>query len=826
MTNQNAPEQRWIKIDLHIHTPASEDYAERDVSYLQILREAEQRGLEMIAFTDHNTVAGYEQMRREVDFLQQLERTRRATAADHQQLDEYLQLLRAITVLPGFEFTSHYGAHILAIFPPTTSLTILEATLLQLGVPAERLKAGATGLPDTAHVTEAYETIAKAGGLVIAAHANGSNGVIAETLRMSTSGQARVAATQHQALSALEFVHFYTDHNTFTSPGFYNGKTEHYERRMFCLQGSDAHRVRRAPTGSDVAHRHGIGDRYFEALLPEPSFAALQHLLRSHEFERVRVPKRDQRQWDIDELRFGAATDRNILRDTTDLTVLLQDVAALANLGGGKLIIDPPGAGGGAAQQAVRPSELSEQLRVQAEQMLDPAPTLSFELVRYESREVVRVEVRAGQSPPYIMRGQTWMRRDAQTVPANRGEILQLARRALAEAGTSPLDNGQEWDLPCSGVEIVNAQRANGEWQYEIRDLRTMPNVVRERAQGLWSYALDRHSDLRDGRVDLEAQIRWVGQLGLWRMYQQGANVKYDLVHRDVNGIIDHVFYGVTDWGLGAAWRVLIDKVQRPDSDTLPPLEQEADDEPAELEPEPLGVTRGDLYVPAPNFGGRKARWHGRGALLRIQRSADGRPLFDLAMRDAHSDAIHEYLQTPADKLSERWRNLVRVERPRTGLEVVNRTVSEGIVQLNFRDLRSGEVSAPWRIEELKEGSLREYAARMSVVDQRLNEEAVRWWGNLGYLRPMRSQVDLVYRDIAGQDFFFYACRREELHGPWRQLLEAWGDTGLTASAESRPMGGARAEAGLPEPRRADLDRALLVNDEAQHDNDYHDAEH
>ena len=57
------------------------------------------------------------------------------------------------------------------------------------------------------------------GGLVIAAHANGANGVITETLRMGTSGQARIAATQHPALHALEFVNFYTDHEKFTSPG-------------------------------------------------------------------------------------------------------------------------------------------------------------------------------------------------------------------------------------------------------------------------------------------------------------------------------------------------------------------------------------------------------------------------------------------------------------------------------------------------------------------------------------------------------------------------------------------------------------------------------
>lgn len=196
---------------------------------------------------------------------------------------------------------------------------------------------------NTRHVTEAYEIIHRAGGLVIAAHANGPNGVITETLRMGTSGQARVAVTQSPYLHALEFINFYTDHEKFTSPGFYNGKTEHYERRMFCIQGSDAHRLRRsAESDAQATHRHGIGDRYFEALLPDRSFEALKMLFTGQDFDRVRVPKRDQKQWSLDVVRFSGSTDRQILRavpDPTTAAALWPDVAALANIGGGVLVI-------------------------------------------------------------------------------------------------------------------------------------------------------------------------------------------------------------------------------------------------------------------------------------------------------------------------------------------------------------------------------------------------------------------------------------------------------------------------------------------------------
>lgn len=794
MMGSGAANKRWIRIDLHIHTPASEDYAETGATYLDILHEAERHNLEIIAFTDHNTVAGFEQMRREVDFLEQLLRLGRATDVDRQQLDEYQRLLRAITVLPGFEFTSHYGAHVLAIFPPQTPISLIEATLLQLGVPASRIKEGATSIPDTEHITNAYELIARAGGIVIAAHANGPAGVISESLRMGASGQSRVAATQHHHLDALEFINYYTDHGTFTSPGFYNGRTDHYERRMFCIQGSDAHRVRRAFNGTDASHRHGIGDRYFEAQLEAPTFANLQALFRSDNFDHIRVPKRYQKEWEIDQLRFGIPSERNILRGANaELDVLMADITALANMGGGTLVLGATSGEHGAVEGIAQPDQVSEQVRLAVEEHVEPAPTLSFELMRYEGGDVLRVEIRASQSPPYVTRGgMVFVRRDAETAHANRGEILQLARRAFAEGATSPLDNGQELPLPRSGVEIIEVQRRNGERQYEIRDLRTTPGVVRERAQGLWAYAIDRHEDLREGRVDLEAQIKWVGRLGLWRSYRQGNRTKFDLVHRDANGVIDHVFYGVSDWGLSESWQILVE-------DTHPVTEVEVpfgDDVKADhdepLKDVPASVSEAVDAQRGATFGELRYRWQSNSAIGRIFRTADGTPRFDVAVRGEVDAEMQEFKGVSRNQLNDKWRGIIAVNRPRTGIEVVSDAMSEdGIRRITFRDLRSGDVSAPWRVEDLKEGSVREYAARMSRIDIPLDDEQIRWWGNIGYLRPMRSQVDLVYRDEQGIDYIYYAARREELRDEWRLLLEQWNDvppqrsSGSSATFES-----------------------------------------
>lgn len=57
---------QWYRMDLHLHTPGSADYQEPDISYLDILLHAEMRGLDIIAFTDHNTVSGYRAMMEEI----------------------------------------------------------------------------------------------------------------------------------------------------------------------------------------------------------------------------------------------------------------------------------------------------------------------------------------------------------------------------------------------------------------------------------------------------------------------------------------------------------------------------------------------------------------------------------------------------------------------------------------------------------------------------------------------------------------------------------------------------------------------------------------
>jgi len=211
---------KWVKMDLHIHTPASSDYRDPGISYLDILKKAEEKGLDIMAFADHNSVGGYAAMHREIETLTLLERLGRMTETERTTLNEYRRLLDKIVVLPAFEFTATFGFHILGVFPENTSIRKLEYLLLNLNVPEEKMVMGAPDAGSTSDVLAAYAAISAAGGLAIAAHANSSNGVAMQGFPFG--GQTKIAYTQDHNLVALEVTDLEGTGRRNTA-SFYNG---------------------------------------------------------------------------------------------------------------------------------------------------------------------------------------------------------------------------------------------------------------------------------------------------------------------------------------------------------------------------------------------------------------------------------------------------------------------------------------------------------------------------------------------------------------------------------------------------------------------------
>ncbi|MFM9108408.1 MAG: RNA-binding domain-containing protein [Chloroflexota bacterium] len=437
----------WRRIDLHLHTPASVDYQDPRATPLDLLRRAEEAGLDIIAFTDHNSVRGYADMWREIEDLELLEFLKRIEPKEQERLDEYRRLLRRVLVLPGFEFTATFGFHVLAIFPEGTSVRLMEHLLLLLGVPEDRFGSGEVGA--TSDVLRAYEVLADHGALVIGAHVNSSHGVAMQGLKFG--GQTKIAYTQDEHLHALEVTDLNLGPHRRSTAKFFNGSKPEYPRRMHCIQGSDAHRLLR---DLERETQLGIGDRPTEALLPEVSFAALKDLFLSEEFDRTRpfvpAPADPVKAARLDGNTAAQAFHESLSTKRTGVTHVLRDLVAFANGEGGVIIVGASAAEKRAVHGVGDADAAIAELRAGAARDITPAAPFEAEKIVSDGKPVLLVTVPPGPERPYALApGAILVRKGGETVTASRDEIVAMvtgaapvARRAAPaappSAGTGP----------------------------------------------------------------------------------------------------------------------------------------------------------------------------------------------------------------------------------------------------------------------------------------------------------------------------------------------------------------------------------------------------
>lgn len=578
--NSSAPSRQWRRMDLHLHTPGSNDYQQPEVSYLDILRQAEVRGLDIIAFTDHNTVAGFAAMKKEIEQLLWLEERRRIEPDEKRRLDEYRRLLTKILVLPGFEFTATFGFHILGIFPSETPVSLLEHLLLTLKVPPQVLHHGSANVGATSDVLTAYRVIHDAGGIVIAAHANSGNGVAMRGLDFG--GQTRIAYTQDLYLHTLEVTDL--DKRGYTTRRFFDGSKPEYPRPMRCIQGSDAHRLTRDPAQPKYL---GVGDRVTEILLPELTFAALADVLKGNDLSLTR-PYRGPAN-PIDFVQLAQEEGESIVQAFHPSLVqrgghqdrILQDICAMANTNGGAIYV------GISADPKMKPEGVKEadkaveKLMTAVSNRITPEPDIHIDTVPSRGAQIVRITVQPGSEAPYaIDDNKFYVRDESDTSLAVRDEIVRLVLRSLRHESPEPVaalpplpapetvvapvvtavkpgsKTTKQIEPPRTGVEVVESEKRNGAYYHTVRDLRNgnlIKNVTRSSARKLWHYAI---SQVEAGQPKPK-EIRWQGDIALINKREKDDNIWYDLALREGDTV--HIYYGVTDSGLNDAWLPLIE---------------------------------------------------------------------------------------------------------------------------------------------------------------------------------------------------------------------------------------------------------------------------
>lgn len=572
--HSNANDQ-WFNIDLHLHTPASSDFQQPEATILDVLHRAENRDLDIIAITDHNTVAGYRKMQDELAQLNMLKSLNRLLPEEKSRLDEYNRLQEKILVLPGFEFTATFGFHILCIFPTKKPVREIEHLLLSLNIPADQLDDGSQTVGATEDVLTVYKTVNQSGGMVIAAHANSSNGVAMRGFNFG--GQTKIAYTQDFNLHALEVTDL-EQKGPRSAASFFNGTKPEYPRRMHCIQGSDAHRLTLDPQRRKIL---GIGDRSTDVLLPERSFEALLALFKNNDFSRTR-PHRFTEEPAFDFIQAAQEEGPNIIQDFHEsmtvrggkLYAILADVCAFSNTNGGTLYI---GLTADAAKppQGVQNAEVEiHQLEKEINNRISPPFHCQIDIHEYRGKKLIRILVPKGNETPYAVDdNKIYVRDESETGLAVRDEIVSLVFRSSQSPVVEQLPAiekvAPQEDLPLAysapqpedfaprtGVEVLEPEERQGKTYFTMRDLRNgniVKNVTRASARKLWHYAIDQYSEIAPNLERLS--IHWNGNYGLLKTQKQGNAVRFDLIFKHPDG--NRFYFGVTPDGIHGEWKKL-----------------------------------------------------------------------------------------------------------------------------------------------------------------------------------------------------------------------------------------------------------------------------
>jgi ABC-type multidrug transport system ATPase subunit len=202
---------KFEKFDLHVHTPASSDFAEREVTAEQIVGQALSKGLRGIAITDHNTGA----------FIDDVQAAAKG---------------RNLVVFPGVEICcsgGKSGIHIVALLDVTKDSNHIKQLLHAVGIDEDQI--GDIEAVSAKSVHDVIGIIASSphDGIAVLAHSSSSKGVLHDI-----TGKTRQKVFKQQGLLAVE-----TSEEDFKSPK----KTETRTRVIDLLEGTDPNYCNRRP---------------------------------------------------------------------------------------------------------------------------------------------------------------------------------------------------------------------------------------------------------------------------------------------------------------------------------------------------------------------------------------------------------------------------------------------------------------------------------------------------------------------------------------------------------------------------------------------------
>ena len=269
----SGPGLRFRKLDLHVHTPASNDFHDKRVTADQIVDRAIEVGLDAIAITDHNSGEW-------IDIVQE--------AASK----------RGLVVFPGVEISCHggqSGIHLIALFDVDKDSNHVQNLLSRLGIPP-RKQGDIEALTDSGlGITAIVDIIQDSTwqGVAVPAHVTSAKGIL-EDIR----GNPRTEVIQHPTLIAVEATCFQKKglkNKKKRAVDLLDGNDPTYRRKLAVYQASDN------PSGTDAGGHGlaGIGRRCAYFKMEHVNLESLRQcfldpdvrIRQDYEFERFAYPR-------------------------------------------------------------------------------------------------------------------------------------------------------------------------------------------------------------------------------------------------------------------------------------------------------------------------------------------------------------------------------------------------------------------------------------------------------------------------------------------------------------------------------------------------------
>lgn len=224
---------KYKKMDLHVHTPASHDFKNKEITPEQIVQHCQSVGLDAIAITDHNT---------------------------GEYIDKIKEAAKGkVIIFPGVEIScvgGQSGIHIIGIFDVDKTTRDIEAILAKLDIEPERY--GKEDAITQKSVNDVINIISERGGIAVAAHCQSSKGVLREM-----QGLQRREIMNNPNLLAVEaslesdFLNEEKAKNKKRTIDILNGEDINYKRKLAVYIASDSRK-----DGIEGHCIEGIGDKF------------------------------------------------------------------------------------------------------------------------------------------------------------------------------------------------------------------------------------------------------------------------------------------------------------------------------------------------------------------------------------------------------------------------------------------------------------------------------------------------------------------------------------------------------------------------------------